>query len=242
MIVSIPLLLLLFLHSSLALFLSVDHGTQTFYLTELFNFHDLENDPLQEVSRRSVQCYQVKATDRDSEANGEIRYKLADNQFSGMFQIEEKTGWLLSAAKFDREFNDHYQVEIVAEDGYGIPGSDIHNSVSTSVNIKILDQNDHSPQFRGITKFEIAENLPVGTLIAQLEAEDADEGPAGEVEFLIEPEADSLSFYPRNHLDTDSNMFRLSENGSLFINKRLDREMKPAEIAATALIRLRRNA
>lgn len=86
---------------------------------------------------------------------------------------------LVLMRELDREIQSSYTVELVATDG-GSP----HRSGSTKITIRVTDFNDNSPVFEQSSfSVSLPEDAPVGTVILDLDAEDADEGLNGEVVF-----------------------------------------------------------
>lgn len=84
---------------------------------------------------------------------------------------------LVLMKELDRETQSSYTVELVATDG-GNP----HRSGSTKITIKVTDFNDNSPVFdQNSFSVSLPEDAPVGTVILDLNAVDADEGLNGEV-------------------------------------------------------------
>ncbi|XP_040005017.1 protocadherin-8 isoform X2 [Xiphias gladius] len=84
---------------------------------------------------------------------------------------------LVLMRELDRETQSSYAVELVATDG-GNPC----RSGSTKITIKVTDFNDNSPVFdQNSFSVSLPEDAPVGTVILDLNAVDADEGLNGEV-------------------------------------------------------------
>ncbi|XP_068560914.1 protocadherin-8 [Cebidichthys violaceus] len=84
---------------------------------------------------------------------------------------------LVLMKELDRETQSSYTVELVATDG-GNP----YRSGSTKITIKVTDFNDNSPVFdQNSFSVSLPEDAPVGAVILDLNAVDADEGLNGEV-------------------------------------------------------------
>lgn len=84
---------------------------------------------------------------------------------------------LVLMKELDRETQSLYTVELVATDG-GNP----YRSGSTKITIKVTDFNDNSPVFdQNSFSVSLPEDAPVGTVILDLNAVDADDGLNGEV-------------------------------------------------------------
>ena len=101
------------------------------------------------------------------------------------FSIEPATGIIRVAAGLDREQSAHYELEVRARDGAFSP--------TTRWDVEVLDINDNAPQFESAQyAFDVAEQQPVGALIGQLSASDADSPGANSDVFyyLKEPSSD----------------------------------------------------
>ncbi|XP_019118666.2 protocadherin-8 isoform X1 [Larimichthys crocea] len=84
---------------------------------------------------------------------------------------------LVLMKELDRETQSSYTVDLVATDG-GNP----YRSGSTKITIRVTDFNDNSPVFdQNSFSVSLPEDAPVGTVILDLNAVDADEGLNGEV-------------------------------------------------------------
>ncbi|CAM9157119.1 unnamed protein product, partial [Lampetra planeri] len=84
---------------------------------------------------------------------------------------------LVLMKELDRETQSSYTLELVATDG-GSP----FRSGSTKIMVRVTDFNDNSPVFdQNSFSVSLPEDAPVGTVILDLNAVDADEGPNGEV-------------------------------------------------------------
>lgn len=84
---------------------------------------------------------------------------------------------LVLMKELDRETQSSYTVDLVATDG-GNP----YRSGSTKITIRVTDFNDNSPVFdKNSFSVTLPEDAPVGTVILDLNAVDADEGLNGEV-------------------------------------------------------------
>ncbi|XP_054643154.1 protocadherin-8 [Dunckerocampus dactyliophorus] len=84
---------------------------------------------------------------------------------------------LVLMKELDRETQASYSLDLVATDG-GNPS----RSGSTKITVRVTDFNDNSPVFdQNSFSVSLPEDAPVGTVILDLNAEDADEGQNGEV-------------------------------------------------------------
>ncbi|KAM8835014.1 protocadherin-16 [Synchiropus picturatus] len=125
----------------------------------------------------------VSATDRDSDVNARLSYRLlhADRHF----QINAQTGEVSTRLALDREQQSSYQLVVVLQDG-GTPP----RSATGMVHISVLDENDHAPLFARARPdreecFQVMEGLPSGTVLGTVSATDPDEGENGTVFYSL---------------------------------------------------------
>ncbi|TGZ56567.1 Uncharacterized protein DBV15_06350 [Temnothorax longispinosus] len=122
-----------------------------------------------EVILRHLQILQVMALDQDTGNNARVSYRL---QGSTAFRISPTTGWIYLAQSLDRETLDRHALTVLATDN-GSPAA----TASASVLVMVLDDNDNDPQFeKDFYGFELLENLPSGTLVGSVSANDPDLG------------------------------------------------------------------
>ncbi|MFT7800284.1 protocadherin Fat 3-like [Arapaima gigas] len=128
-----------------------------------------------------TEVVRVKATDRDLGQNGQIYYTLLTG--TAQFAINRTTGVINVAGKLDRESIPTFYLKVEARDGAEM---DIQKFSVTTVIVSVEDVNDCPPAF--IPKcynVRVPEDLPVGTIIAWLEAQDPDLGPGGQVRYSL---------------------------------------------------------
>lgn len=127
----------------------------------------------------------------------------------GDFFINSETGAVSTANSLDREKRSNYTLIIKAAD----QGSTPFTSTAT-LSLSLSDENDNNPTFERTTYHTIvSEDLPVGSEILRLNAQDPDEGPNAEVTFsLIEDASGTFS------VDASTGVVRLT--------KPLDREIQ----------------
>lgn len=124
------------------------------------------------------------ADDPDSPRYGIQEYALLRGGDSEFFALRSSTGvpgaeniYLNLNQSLDREVRDFYSVKIAAYDGGAPP-----KSGTITVNIHVLDVNDHDPKFsQGSYYVEVPENVPQYTEIVQVNATDPDQGLSGQV-------------------------------------------------------------
>ncbi|XP_063269940.1 protocadherin gamma-B5-like [Prinia subflava] len=123
------------------------------------------------------------AGDADTGSNSLLTYQLTgDSSFS--LSMQEKPGGkkqpeLVLERALDREKQSSLELVLTAVDG-----GDPARSGTVQVHINITDANDNPPVFsKTIYEARVAENLPVGSLVLQVRATDADAGTNGRVSY-----------------------------------------------------------
>ncbi|XP_030767379.1 fat-like cadherin-related tumor suppressor homolog isoform X3 [Sitophilus oryzae] len=107
----------------------------------------------------------IQATDED---NDRLWYDIVDGDPRQDFYIGRDTGNVLLAHKLDHEHQSEYSLNISVSDS-------IH-TVYITLNVTVIDINDHRPQFTEmIYRMEISEAVPIDTEIFRLTATDEDE-------------------------------------------------------------------
>uniref|UniRef100_A0AAQ6ANT5 Protocadherin-15 n=1 Tax=Amphiprion ocellaris TaxID=80972 RepID=A0AAQ6ANT5_AMPOC len=111
---------------------------------------------------------QVKATDPDLGASGQVHYRLINHQ--KLFSINA-TGAIRTAVPLDREVKGHYFLIVEAWDGAVDP-----RRSRLTLSVTVLDVDDNSPVFTQQTyNVNLPENSPKDTVILKLKAIDADQ-------------------------------------------------------------------
>ncbi|CAF4901464.1 unnamed protein product [Pieris macdunnoughi] len=166
---------------------------------------------------------------RDPE-NSPVTYSMSsllDSRSAGMFAVDTRTGVVTTQARLDRERLDVHYFRVVAQDDTFPP-----RSGTTTLQINVLDCNDHSPVFE-MQQYEasVREGASPGTTVLTLKATDQDIGKNSEVEYSIDSvTADLLD--PENNESIDSkevldsqDVFRVDgRSGALLTRASLDRE------------------
>ncbi|KAL8616989.1 hypothetical protein ACOMHN_014160 [Nucella lapillus] len=126
----------------------------------------------------------VKATDADEGQNGEVRYRLKEDDASKQFSIDETSGLISTASLLDAEVEKQVILVAYAEDR---ANSGTRLTGETKVIINILDYNDNFPQFSSSVMEEVFvnENMAAGTSVTKVTASDADSGDNGHVSYAI---------------------------------------------------------
>ncbi|XP_045072088.1 protocadherin-23-like [Coregonus clupeaformis] len=125
---------------------------------------------LPELSPANMLILTVAATDRDSGLNGKLCYRLLSSPLHG-FYIHPDNGSVFTNKPLKYVTNGNViQLLVEARDG----GDPVRSTV-TSVDIVVLDANDHTPIFQHDTyTVSPPEDTPIGTTLLTLWAEDLD--------------------------------------------------------------------
>ena len=133
--------------------------------------------------------FQVNATDMDEGTNADIQYFLNDvsntsAEVNARFSLDPVTGELSTNDLFDRENDTLFILHVVAIDNGTVP---VRQTGSATVEVKILDRNDHTPLFDNSSYgADVIENSPNGTRVFSVSASDGDaEWPNNEFIFSL---------------------------------------------------------
>ncbi|XP_060083215.1 protocadherin gamma-A4-like [Ylistrum balloti] len=126
------------------------------------------------------------AKDKDSKRYSVTNYSVvpSTSPFTTKFTIDlvGSTDVKLKVTReLDRETNDHYQLQVIAEDGGSPPKTGVLN-----INVTIEDENDNPPTFT-LQSYNVSvkEDIAIGTVILEMKAVDPDVGKNGEVIYKI---------------------------------------------------------
>ncbi|KAI8521410.1 hypothetical protein Bbelb_011640 [Branchiostoma belcheri] len=127
----------------------------------------------------------VFAEDTEEGMNGDVKYYLDPSGEEVPFNISEETGNITTTEVLDREGtgNVTYTFTVFAQDN-GTPTS--LNSNAT-VTVSITDENDNAPEFNPAQyHVSILEQSPIGMVVAETFATDADVGTNAELSYSLE--------------------------------------------------------
>ncbi|ROL54390.1 Protocadherin Fat 3 [Anabarilius grahami] len=147
--------------------------SQRFYLAEV-----CENAPA------GTRVIQVRATDEDSGVFGQITFSFINDLGKTQFYIGDD-GLITTAQKLDREnpVNRDIVLTVMALDGGG-------RASFCTVRVILADENDNAPRFRAMEyRVSIKANMPMGSLVTQIQAQDPDAGDNGRVSYSLYSEA-----------------------------------------------------
>ncbi|KAM7338028.1 hypothetical protein ACRRTK_004147 [Alexandromys fortis] len=118
---------------------------------------------------------QVRATDMDWGANGQVTYSLhSDSQLEKVmeaFSIDSNTGWISTLKDLDHETDPTFSFSVVASD----LGEAFSLSSMALVSVKVTDINDNAPVFaHEVYGGKVKESDPPGEVVAVLSTLDRD--------------------------------------------------------------------
>ncbi|XP_042182005.1 protocadherin Fat 2 [Oncorhynchus tshawytscha] len=107
-----------------------------------------------------------------------------------VFALDKESGTLLVQKSIDHEKTKWYQIDVIAQGNHN--GTDVASLVSVS--IQVQDVNDNVPVFEANPyKAFLAENMPPGTTVIQVTANDPDQDNNGQVTYTLEAEPDDIT-------------------------------------------------
>ena len=158
-----------------------------------------------ESQKKESDIIEVKAK---SFADREIRYSLrAQGKGAGTFNIGASSGIVKLAKDLDyedlRQPKQYSLIVTATEDSGGF-------STSVELTIKVNDVNDNAPRFElpDYQAHNIDEDVPIGTKILQVTAQDADSAKNSEITYSL-----------------NRDEFYIDEKGVIYSNKRLDADL-----------------
>ncbi|MFT7807568.1 protocadherin-23 isoform X1 [Arapaima gigas] len=112
---------------------------------------------------------QVFAADQDSGVNSQIDYTVVSGNHNNAFLLDAERGILATNAVLDREIISSYKLVLHAVDR----GSPRLTGTAT-IWVRVVDVNDNEPTIPSMKPIAIAENLPAGSSVTQVTANDVD--------------------------------------------------------------------
>ncbi|CRL00705.1 CLUMA_CG013962, isoform A [Clunio marinus] len=167
----------------------------------LYNAEVMEEEPPPQMVAR------VRATDADSDENGQVSYRLV-NDFESAFEIDSDTGEIFTSMRLDREDIASYELTVEAVD-QGMP----QMTGSATVLITVLDKNDNPPRFTRLFSVNVTENAEIGVFVIKVTSSDLD----------IKENANATY----NFTENPGNKFAIDPiTGNVTVIGRLDREQQ----------------
>lgn len=131
----------------------------------------------------------VKAFAEDPIIYSLVKGTTTESNKDEVFTLDEQTGALKIKKAVDHETTKWYQIDVMAHC--------LHQETElvslVSVNIQVQDINDNKPVFEADPyKAFVMENMPSGTTVIQVTANDQDTGSDGQVTYSLEAESGNL--------------------------------------------------
>ncbi|XP_049897728.1 protocadherin gamma-C5-like [Epinephelus moara] len=166
---------------------------------------------LAENTAKDTFVIKITATDADEGPNGEVEFSFGSrtpDSVLSVFEINSFTGEIRLKGDLDYERASSYKIEITAKDK-GVPEMESH----CRLQIDVTDVNDNTPEIVLTSEPQpVREDSPTGTVVALLNARDADSGNNSKVTLRL-PRGSPFTLKPS-----------FSNNYALVTSAALDRE------------------
>lgn len=158
----------------------------------VINIRDINDNPpiikgnfsgrltLLESVQQGTFVIKINATDADSGQNSNLSFSILDGNLNGAFNINPTIGLITTATWLDYEKIQIYALNVTVHD-QGTPPL----SSSILVKIQVIDVNDMTPVINPLSPLYVRESVPVGTMIAQVNATDGDSGTNAVLNYTI---------------------------------------------------------
>ncbi|XP_061684884.1 protocadherin Fat 1a isoform X3 [Syngnathoides biaculeatus] len=173
-----------------------------------FSFSVMESDPV-------AHMVGVVATES---SDVPVWFEITGGNYDSRFDVGKASGTIIVARPLDAEQKSNYNLTVEATDGT--------RTVSTQVLIRVIDTNNHRPQFsRAKYEVSVPEDAPVGSEVLRVDATDQDE--KNKLTFTLLSSTDPFSL----------KKFKLDPGtGTLYIAEPLDHETMHSHIL-TVMVR-----
>ncbi|XP_062826337.1 protocadherin Fat 2 isoform X2 [Anolis carolinensis] len=131
----------------------------------------------------------VRALSEDPVIYSLVKGTTAESNKEGIFTLDKQTGALTVQKAMDHEKMKWYQIDVLAHCSH--QDTDLVSLVS--INIHVKDVNDNKPVFEANPyRAFVMENMPTGTTVIQVTANDQDTGSDGQVTYSLRSEPDNI--------------------------------------------------
>lgn len=152
----------------------------------------------------SIPLVQVSASDSDSGIFGNITYAIQSGNVGNPF-ILSTDGTLKLTKQLDRETIPRYEVVISATDGGGL-------SSTTIVIVNVLDINDMFPRFENMYRWDVAEDVSVGSVVSTVRARDGDIGENANIVYSLAQESSNFAVTPSGNVTVTATLDRETQD------------------------------
>ncbi|XP_061575005.1 protocadherin Fat 1a isoform X2 [Cololabis saira] len=171
---------------------------------------------ISELAPRGHFISQVQASDADSSDADKLEFSILSGNEEQNFAINKLTGAITVSNHRRPHMQPFYNLNVSVSDG-------VFRS-SALVTVIVVGANFHNPTFSQTDYLvELVENSPVGTLVAEAQATDEDEGIYGQITYHIVN-------------DFAKDKFSINEKGEIFTLESLDREKNDEKVIPISLI------
>ncbi|KAG9265353.1 protocadherin Fat 3 [Astyanax mexicanus] len=159
----------------------------------------------------------VQASDADRSDRDRLRYGLVSGNERMLFELNATSGVLtLSGQRRTQRMPSTFSLNVSVSDGVFTSTAQVH--------VRLERANLHPPQFTlSMYEAEVRENMPAGSKVIMIRAQDADPGSFGEVRYIL------LS-------DTAQDLFSIDSNGQIMTLEKLDREEQSEVMLSVAAV------
>ena len=149
----------------------------------------------------------------DSDEGDNITYHIMEGNSLGHFSVDPTSGNLSVGSVLNYESQQFYHLKVQCFDGGNPP---LSSTASVVIEVVNIDEYDPVVQHDGL--YRVAEDAPVGSVIATVSATDMDTGLAGEIIYTINRTNDDVNC-PEELFEIDPT------SGSLYLLATLDKEL-----------------
>ncbi|KAM9678558.1 LOW QUALITY PROTEIN: protocadherin-23 [Trichechus inunguis] len=130
----------------------------------------------------TAQILQIQAYSLGPQHTSQLMYLLEPSVASAVFGVSPYTGWIYLRQQLNYESTQTYNFRVFA----WIPEDRLLQNVSTSVIVRVLDENDNSPNFLHDVLFLKVKDSPVHQgVIGKITAVDRDSGKNGQLSYFL---------------------------------------------------------
>lgn len=140
---------------------------------------------------QGTEVFQFSAVDQDfNYSSTDVEYVMNGGNASDFFMVQAYSGKVMLNENLRQSLNAFFTFKIMAKDR-GVPPLSTHSEIT----FEITERNRFPPRFSELdVTFSVPEDLPVGSVIGKIQAEDGDYGANGVVVYGMTPGNEDLPF------------------------------------------------